>query len=76
MIRHLSVSVRGNLKKTDVQLWKDWAGCITDENGEKPKNGLEVRSFFLNELSKGHEVVPSGNCDNFCFQKGCLGHKD
>lgn len=76
MRRHLSISVRGNLKKTDSQLWRDWEGCITDEKGYNPKNGNEVRKFFLDELSKGHEVLPTNNCDNFCFTKGCLGHKE
>jgi hypothetical protein len=34
----------------------------------------EVQDWLLDEALKGRAVVPAGECDNFDYQKGCLGH--
>jgi hypothetical protein len=34
----------------------------------------QVRNAMYDELAKGHEVLPLGECDNFDFIKGCQGH--
>lgn len=35
----------------------------------------EARAALLDELSKGHEVIPIGECDNFDYKTGCRGHE-
>ena len=76
---HLCISVRGNLRKTDAQLKRDWKGCITDDAGNLLTTGLEIRNFWEDQLVQGREVIPAGDskeCDNFDFKKGCQGHSE
>jgi hypothetical protein len=35
----------------------------------------EAFNALCDELVKGRRVLPCGECDNFDFQKGCLGHQ-
>lgn len=71
----MCISVRGNTCKSNAQLQRDWKGCITVD-GKLLKTGIEIRKFFEDHLSEGHEVIPTGGCDNFDFKKGCLGHPE
>jgi len=38
----------------------------------------EAEDFLMDELAKGHEVIPICDCDNFDFKEngGCQGHDD
>jgi hypothetical protein len=37
----------------------------------------EVKSALLDELARGHLVIPVGECTNFDFSRGgCLGHSE
>jgi hypothetical protein len=68
----MCLSVRGALNWTNAEM-KRMAPCITVNN--KPlKTAADVKCFLLNELSKGHEVLPTGDCDNFDWKTGCKGH--
>ena len=62
---HMCLSVRGALK------WplKDLADLF------EGKSAGEAQDFLMDELSKGHEVFPIGDCDNFDYKKGCQGHR-
>jgi len=66
---HMCMSVRGALRKPDKQI----KGILLHEDG-RSMTASEVRETLYNELSKGHEVIPIGDCDNFDYKKGCQGH--
>jgi len=67
---HISMSVRGALLN-----WRDrdFEGVFKHDDG-RPMTAREAKAALLEELSKGHEVIPSEGCDNFDVKKGCLGH--
>ncbi|SEO65825.1 hypothetical protein SAMN05216316_0728 [Nitrosovibrio sp. Nv6] len=68
---HMCLDVRGALTN-----WSDrnFRGVFTHDDGRK-MTPAEAKSNLLDELSKGHEVIPCGKCDNFDFSgEGCLGH--
>ena len=71
---HCCMSVRGalNWSKRELKTNCKW---ITKNDGSKftPE---ELREEFMNELAKGHEVIPMGPCDNFDFKTGCKGHEE
>lgn len=71
---HLVVSVRGMLNWPNVEAKKNlkW---ITKNDGTRFGTVAELRNMLMDELAKGHEVLKTGECDNFDFQKGCLGHE-
>ena len=54
---------------------RDYHGMFRHDDG-RIMNGYESRSNLLSALSKGYRVIPMQPCDNFDFQKGCLGHPD
>lgn len=71
-MHHLSLSVRGaltNWTKKDM-------GRLLQHDDRRTMTASEAREALLEELSKGHEVVPMGECNNFDFKKGCLGHEE
>lgn len=68
----MCLSVRGALNQTKAEM-KRMASAITVD-GKKLQTADQVREFFLDQLSMGHEVLPFGNCDNFDYKKGCMGH--
>jgi hypothetical protein len=70
---HMSVSVTGALKKPDSHL-RPWIGAITVD-GKPLKTVQEIRKFFEDQLAEGHEVIPCGDCDNFDYKNGCMGHE-
>jgi hypothetical protein len=76
--RHLSVSVRGNLRKSDRQLVEDWAGEITDDSGRALRTTYDIRTFWMDQAFLGREVVPgceSKECPGFDHKSGCPGHE-
>lgn len=72
----LSQSIRGPLQNWDDIDWRKATKWMTHQDGTPFKGGAELRALFLQMLSEGKEVVPYGECDNFDFKKGCLGHDD
>jgi len=70
---HMSMSVRGALSMSKVEL-RRMAPSITID-GVRLQTADQVREFFMDELAKGHEVIPMTDCDNFDYKKGCLGHE-
>ena len=67
---HMCMSVRGALRKPD----KEIKGILLHED-DTPMTASEVREALFDELAKGHEVIPIGECDNFDYKKGCRGHE-
>jgi hypothetical protein len=60
-----------NWNKND---WKRATTYITRGDGSRFTPD-ELKAAFIEELSKGHEVIPTCQCDNFDYKKGCLGHE-
>lgn len=50
-------------------------GCITVD-GHTLNTVKEVRAFLYEQKAMGRRVLPIGDCDNFDYQKGCLGHQE
>ena len=71
---HMCISVRGVLCKSDRELETEFRDAVTDDNGRKCTTAKQIRNVFFDELAKGHEYVPLGNCDNFDYKAGCRGH--
>jgi hypothetical protein len=69
----MSLSVRGALKNMTKAEMKRMASCITIDDVPL-KSADEVKDFLLDQLSQGHEKIPYGDCNNFDWKKGCLGH--
>lgn len=72
--RHLRISLRGALSRTNPQLKREWEGAITTDDGRVVQTGAEIRTFFLDQLSLGREYLPMGECDGFDYKTGCPGH--
>lgn len=66
--KHDSLSVRATIILPDNKL----TGYT--ENGRTLKP-TEVRVLLKKADDAGHRYLPLGNCDNFDYQKGCLGHE-
>lgn len=69
---HLCVDIRGVLLN-----WKDddIAGMFKNDDGT-PMSAREVKITLMDELLKGHKVLPIGDkCDNFSYEDGCQGHE-
>ena len=71
---HLVVSVRGMLKWTTAETKRNLKS-ITKGDGTRYSSVDEFRNELMDELAKGHEVLPTGACDRHDFKKGCLGHE-
>lgn len=68
---HMRLDVRGaltNWKKSELR------GMFKRDDG-KTMSADEAKSILLDELSKGHNFIPVGTCDNFDHKEhGCMGH--
>jgi len=73
MILHMSLSLRGALNWPKKE-FKNACKWITKKDGSSFTPG-ELREAFYDELAKGHEVIPIGECDDFDYKTGCRGHK-
>lgn len=47
--------------------------CIIID-GQALKSTEAVREFLYQQKAMGRELLPIGDCDNFDYKKGCLGH--
>lgn len=68
-MRHLCLNIEGGIENA-----KELRGCITDENGKVLNTAKQVRAFLAVQKALGRKYLPYGVCDNFDYQKGCLGH--
>lgn len=68
---HLCLNVRGALLN-----WSDsdLASCMTYDDGRK-MTAREVKLFLMDEIAKGHKVIPTCECSNFNHETGCGGHE-
>jgi len=66
---HLSLDITGGIKNA-----KMLAGNISVD-GKTLKTVAQVREYLQGQLALGRRVLPCGDCDNFDYQKGCLGHE-
>jgi hypothetical protein len=66
---HMCLDVRGALAN-----WSDreMRGVFKD-NG-RTLTPREAKEFLMDEIAKGHRVIPIGDCDAFDFETGCPGH--
>jgi hypothetical protein len=71
---HASLSVRGALYWGKREL-RDATAWIKRDDGTRYTTS-ELRDALMDELSKGHEFIRIGDCDNFDPKKGCLGHDE
>lgn len=70
---HLCQSITGPLMNWNKSDWKKATKYITRNDGSHYTPD-ELKRAFLDELAKGHEVVPICECDNFDWKLGCQGH--
>jgi hypothetical protein len=72
MKRHMRLDIKGCLMNWST---KELKGMFRHDD-DRPMSGIEAKAQLLNELSKGHNYLPFGECDGFDFRdKGCPGHE-
>lgn len=69
-IIHLSLDIKGSLRNPKIL-----KGCII-YNGKTLNTEKEIKEFLQYQLSLGRKFLPMGDCDNFDYQTGCMGHKE
>lgn len=68
---YMCLSVRGFLR--NCKFPKDYRGVFKHDDG-RSMEPEEARQTLLDELAKGHEVIPmDAGCGNPCSRKGCKG---
>jgi hypothetical protein len=70
-IIHMCLSVRGALMNWNA---RQLGTIFRDENGKRVP-WREAKVELMDHLVAGREVLPIGECDNFDWKKGCLGHE-
>jgi hypothetical protein len=45
-------------------------------DGKQLRTANQVKTFLLDQLAQGHEVLPMADCDNFDWKTGCRGHNN
>ena len=68
-IIHMSLNIDGGIQ--NARLLK---GCITVD-GRVLNTVKEIRAFLYEQKAMGRKVLPMGDCDNFDYQTGCMGHQ-
>lgn len=71
---HMAQGVSGPLSLWKKKDWTRMAKAYTHDDGSSV-SGDQLKAEFLDHHFHGHEVFPIGQCDNFCFKYGCLGHR-
>jgi hypothetical protein len=70
----MGISVRGMLNWPDSET-KRMLSSIKKSDGTPYRDVREFREELMDELSKGHEVLPmSKDCADWDFKTGCPGH--
>lgn len=78
---HINLSVRGVLHRAfrDKRYFRQCLKWITRDDGSQYRDTGELLDALLDELAKGHEVLPMTKqpCDGFDYSGGgCPGHKE
>jgi hypothetical protein len=68
MITHMCVDIRG-------AIWNRSFEGLKHSDG-RPMTKHEAFEALCDELVKGRRVLPLSRCDNFDYEKGCLGHDE
>jgi len=72
----MCIDVRGMLrwdKRTTLRNLRS----ITKSDGTPFKSVDEFKGFLMDELEKGHRVLPmSPDCEGFDYKTGCPGHEE
>jgi len=70
---HMCISVRGAITNFKP---REWRNCVEDSETGRTLKPDEVFQGFLDELARGHEVIPFGKpCEGFDYSGGgCPGH--
>jgi len=72
---HMCISVRGMLAWNRTETKRNLRS-ITKNDGSRFATVEEFRDSLMDELAKGHEVVPMGPaCEGFDYKTGCPGHE-
>lgn len=72
---HFCINIDGVLKLSDKEL-KNQLGDYVKFGGQTLTSGRDIRKAFEYQRALGRRVLPlSEACDNFDYQKGCLGHE-
>jgi hypothetical protein len=71
---HLSQSIRGLLHYSDREL-RAALKWIAKDDGQRFKTPAELREALMDEIAKGHELLPTGPCEGFDPRTGCPGHR-
>lgn len=74
-IFHMCISVRGILRWNNRDL-KRMLPMFTRDDGAHYATVDQLRDALLDEIAKGHEVLPMSTCDNFDWKDGCKGHEE
>jgi hypothetical protein len=72
---HMCLSIRGVLSWPWRDFKRQFKGVFTGDDG-RVLTPEQARDYLLDELSKGHKVLPTGPCEGFNYETGCPGHKD
>jgi hypothetical protein len=68
---HLCLDLRGALMN-----WSDrqFKGAFTHDDGRK-MTAREAKLALMEEIAKGRKVIPCAPCNNFDYERGCMGHR-
>lgn len=73
---HFCMSIYGALKMNKAGFDEIHTNCCKSDDGSRFLSPKEVRAELVKAASEGKRVLPVGECDNFDYQEGCLGHDD
>ena len=71
---HMCISVDGVLALSARDFDRQFKGVFSDDSG-RVMSTAEARKVFELARNEGKKVIPcTSKCDNFDYQRGCLGH--
>lgn len=74
---HLHVDIKGLFDElqgmSDFDFFESWYSSMIDHVGNKLSRD-QALFFVSGQLALGHSKYPVAECNNFDYQKGCLGH--
>ncbi len=70
---HCCLNIEGFMSHSKFP--RDYRHMFTNDDGS-PMTPEAVRAELFACLRRGWRVIPVGKCNNFDYQKGCLGHED
>lgn len=78
---HMSLSVRGVISRgmRDRRYFRGCLKWVTRDDGSRYRNVDELLDALLDEIARGHEVLPMSKqpCPGFDYSgKGCPGHEE